>query len=51
VRVQHHKAGFEAAQLIVDLIEGAQSQPRHIILPVDLIVRGSARSVRETVEA
>jgi LacI family transcriptional regulator len=51
VRVQHHKAGFEAAQLIVDLIEGTQSQPRHIILPVDLIVRGSARSIRETVDA
>jgi LacI family transcriptional regulator len=50
VRVQHYKAGVEAARLIVDLIEGAVSQPRHVMLPVDLIVRDSARSLLETAE-
>jgi LacI family transcriptional regulator len=47
VRVQHHKAGLEAARLIVDIIESAASEPRHIVLPVELVVRGSARSIRE----
>lgn len=50
VRVHHHKAGFEAARLIVDLIESAGSKPRHFVLPVELIVRGSARSLRDAIE-
>lgn len=49
VRVNHHQAGLEAARLIVDIIETAASEPRHIVLPVELIVRGSARSVRKAV--
>jgi LacI family transcriptional regulator len=44
VRVQHHKAGVEAAQLIVDIIENA-TEPQHIVLPVQLIVRGSTRAL------
>jgi LacI family transcriptional regulator len=48
VRVQHHKAGLEAARLIVDIIESSASEPRHIVLPVELVVRGSARSIHET---
>jgi LacI family transcriptional regulator len=43
VRVQHHKAGFEAAQMIVDVIESVTSVPRHIVLPVELVVRDSTR--------
>jgi LacI family transcriptional regulator len=50
VRVHHHKAGVEAARLIVDIIESAAAEPRHIVLPVELIVRASARSVREAAE-
>jgi LacI family transcriptional regulator len=42
VRVHHHKAGIEAARLIVDVIENA-IDPRHIVLPVELIVRGSTK--------
>jgi hypothetical protein len=38
----------EAARLIVDIIESAASESRHIVLPVELVVRGSARSIRET---
>ncbi len=45
VRVHHHKAGIEAARLIVEIIENAVVEPRHIVLPVQLIVRGSTRSV------
>jgi LacI family transcriptional regulator len=41
VRVQHYKAGFEAADVIVEIIEKSSSEPRHIVLPVDLIVRQS----------
>ena len=48
VRVQHHRAGLEAARLVVDIIESATSEPRHIVLPVELVVRGSARSISET---
>lgn len=44
VRVHHHKAGIEAARLIVDLIENAVAEPHHIVLPVELIVRGSTRA-------
>jgi LacI family transcriptional regulator len=46
VHVHHHKAGVEAARLIVELIENAVVEPRHIVLPVQLIVRGSTRSVQ-----
>jgi LacI family transcriptional regulator len=45
VRVQHYKAGVEAAELIVDILENAIVEPRHIVLPVDLIVRESTRSL------
>ncbi|MGZ5811621.1 MAG: LacI family DNA-binding transcriptional regulator [Xanthobacteraceae bacterium] len=41
VRVHHHQAGVEAARMIVDIIENAVTQPQHIVLPVELIVRGS----------
>jgi LacI family transcriptional regulator len=45
VRVHHHKAGIEAARLVVEMIETAVVESRHIVLPVELIVRGSTRSV------
>lgn len=43
VRVQHYKAGTEAAELIVDTVENGIETPRHIVLPVELIVRASTR--------
>jgi LacI family transcriptional regulator len=42
VRVQHFRAGMEAATIIVDLIEdGSDAEPRRTVLPVELVVRGS----------
>jgi LacI family transcriptional regulator len=45
VRVQHYKAGVEAAELIVDVVENRSAEPRHIVLPVEMIVRESTRSL------
>lgn len=46
VRVQHFRAGVEAAEIVVDMIEqdGAR-EPRRLVLPVELIVRESTRRV------
>jgi len=44
IRVQHYKAGFEAAELMVDVIENSASEPRHVVLPVELIVRSSTQA-------
>jgi LacI family transcriptional regulator len=48
VRVQHYKAGAEAAELIVEAIENGNETPRHVVLPVELIVRGSTRALAQT---
>ena len=45
IRVDHYGAGGEAAELVVDTVAGRAAEPRHVVLPVDLIVRDSARSV------
>lgn len=45
VRVHHYRAGVEAAELVVDIVAGRAAEPRHVVLPVELIVRNSARSV------
>jgi LacI family transcriptional regulator len=44
VRVQHFRAGTEAAEIIIDMVgrEG-KGEPRHAVLPVELIVRESTR--------
>ncbi|MFN3348059.1 LacI family DNA-binding transcriptional regulator [Pseudorhodoplanes sp.] len=46
VRVQHYKAGFEAADVLVDLIENGASAPHHLVLPVEAVVRSSTARVR-----
>jgi LacI family transcriptional regulator len=46
VRVQHYKAGFEAADIVVEIIEQAVAEPRHLVLPVDLTVRHSTATPR-----
>ncbi|MFN3655723.1 MAG: LacI family DNA-binding transcriptional regulator [Pseudolabrys sp.] len=43
VRVQHYKAGVEAAELVVHAIEHGLAEPRRVVLPVELIVRGSTQ--------
>ena len=48
VRVQHHKAGFEAAGVMVDIIENEATDPHHLVLPVETVVRNSTARVRGT---
>jgi LacI family transcriptional regulator len=46
VRVQHYKAGFEAAGVIIALVENEASKPRHLVLPVETIIRNSTARCR-----
>ena len=43
VRIQQYEVGFEAAEMIVGLLEvnPAERRARHLVRPVELIVRGS----------
>ena len=45
VRVAHHRAGVEAARLIVSMAQDGSRTERQIVLPVELVVRGSTRSI------
>jgi LacI family transcriptional regulator len=52
VRVQHYKGGRESAELIVELMRGSHGEPKHIVLPVEIVIRGSTqRNVRALAEA
>jgi LacI family transcriptional regulator len=51
VRVQHHKGGRESAELIVELMRGAHTEPKHVVLPVEIVVRGSTRRITALAEA
>jgi len=48
VRVQHYKAGFEAAGALVDLIESETAEPHHVVLPVETVIRNSTARFRRT---
>jgi LacI family transcriptional regulator len=48
VRLQHHRAGLEAAEILIDTLEGRSPEPRHVVLPTEFVIRGSTRSIRET---
>jgi LacI family transcriptional regulator len=48
VRVQHYKAGFEAAGVLIELVESDTAEPHHLVLPVETIVRNSTARVRGT---
>jgi LacI family transcriptional regulator len=41
VRAQHYKAGYQAAELMAEIISKGTAVPQHLVLPVDLIVRQS----------
>jgi LacI family transcriptional regulator len=41
VRVRHQKGGLESAELLVELMRGGA--PRHVVLPVEIVIRGSTR--------
>ena len=47
IRIQQYRAGFEAAELLYDMLQTPieMRQPRHIVLPVELIIRGSTREL------
>jgi LacI family transcriptional regulator len=45
IRVDHYRSGAEGAELIVDALAKGGAAPRHVVLPVELIVRESARSI------
>ncbi len=45
VRVNHYRAGVEAGELIVGKLATRAAEPRHVVLPVELVVRQSARSI------
>jgi LacI family transcriptional regulator len=45
VRVNHYRAGAEAAELIVEKLAKGAAGPRHVVLPVELVVRDSTRSI------
>jgi LacI family transcriptional regulator len=47
VRVQHYKAGFEAAELMVEIVGNEPADACHLVLPVEVIVRDSTRRLRE----
>src|SRR5262245_20615135 len=44
-RADKYRAGVEAAELIVHVVANRAARPRHVVLPVELIVRGSVRAV------
>ena len=43
VRIQQYRVGFAAGELLVDLVETEpeRRRPHHVVLPVQLVVRGS----------
>ncbi len=47
IRVQQYRAGHEAAEVLLEKLrtDPAERRPRHIVLSVELIVRGSTRAV------
>jgi LacI family transcriptional regulator len=44
VRSDRYKLGFESAVMLIERIEGSR-QARHVVLPTDLVVRGSTARV------
>jgi LacI family transcriptional regulator len=46
VRVQHQKGGLESAELLMEMMGGQGAPPRHVVLPVEIVVRGSTQQLR-----
>ena len=47
VRIQHHRAGLEAAEILVDALEGRADRPRHVVLPTEFVVRASTAKAED----
>ncbi len=43
VRVQHQRGGLESVELLMEMMRGPSGRPRHVVLPVEIMVRGSTR--------
>jgi LacI family transcriptional regulator len=41
VRVPHHRLGIAAADLLLERLADPGASIRHVVLPVELVVRGS----------
>ena len=46
VRVAHHRLGVEAAGLLLERLADSSAPPRHVVLPVTIVPRGSTAPVR-----
>jgi LacI family transcriptional regulator len=47
IRIQQYRAGYEAGELLLSALQTdpGERRPRHLVLPVDLIVRDSTRAL------
>ncbi|MGB8645507.1 MAG: LacI family DNA-binding transcriptional regulator [Anaerolineae bacterium] len=45
VRQPIHRTGAVAAETLIDLIQEGESRPRRVILPTELVIRSSCRSI------
>ncbi len=46
VRLPHREMGLIAARMMLDLLSGGRVPTNHVVLPVELIVRGSTAAAR-----
>jgi LacI family transcriptional regulator len=46
VRVPHHELGVRAADLLLERLADPEAPARHVVLPVELVVRGSTAAPR-----
>jgi LacI family transcriptional regulator len=46
VRIPHYEIGVAAAQLLLDILQGSHDGPTQVMLPPELVVRGSTASPR-----
>jgi len=44
IRIQQYQMGVEAGRIALEMIDGA-SEPRHVVLPVELVIRASTRAI------
>jgi LacI family transcriptional regulator len=51
VRVPHHRLGVDAAALLLDRLADPQSPAAHLVLPVEMVVRGSTAPPPTTARA
>jgi LacI family transcriptional regulator len=47
IRIEQYRAGFQAAELLLEMLQAAPGarMPRHVVLPVELVVRNSTARI------